>query len=120
MTPPDESDAQVIERLIDHYERSHTLLELQPVFTTTRGDRLPVGLKLYANYKRERVEAVVTADGILCEGHYQDHPSSAAVEVKIRRGLSVKSAQSNGWLFWHYHNASNRGVVLETLRRKNV
>ena len=120
MFGPEDTHEQLIERLLDFFDVSYKAMEPPTVFVTARGERLPIGLRLFANYKRERIEAHVTKGGIVCEGHVYDHPSGAAVEVKIRRGLSVKSAQSNGWLFWRYENASNRGVVLETLLRKAV
>jgi hypothetical protein len=120
--PLEDTSSTVIERLIDFYVQSHGAppSDAPGNYVTSRGERIPIGLELSAFYKKEHITATVTEDGILCEGRYYMHPSGAAVEVKRQRGLSEKSAQTNGWLFWFYTNAANRRVVLETLRRKNV
>lgn len=69
-------------------------------FTTSRGVKMPIGLKLTASYKNKSRTATVTASGIEYNGKTYDDPSSAAVQAKIDCGASKTAASTNGWEFW--------------------
>lgn len=122
--PLEDTIESLLTRLIDHYTGSvgsASLSGTPKYFVTDRSAaRLPIGLKLFANYKKKLIEAEVNEYGIFCEGHTYQSPTAAAVAVKIKRGMTEQNSQSNGWLFWRYRNPSGKAVPLDLMRRNRI
>ena len=72
----------------------------------TRGERLKVGTRLRATFRRQEVEATVTAAGIEFNGELYPSPSAAARAVKEQRGVRTTASHANGWWFWSYFDES--------------
>lgn len=93
----------------------------QGYFEGARGARLPIGLPLHADYQGHKLEAHVTAEGIVFQGIAHDNPSAAAVAAKMSCGASLSTAQSNGWTFWNIGKGSPQGLEpLSVLRNPLV
>ncbi|MEO7641499.1 MAG: hypothetical protein ABIU07_08800 [Ramlibacter sp.] len=69
-------------------------------YTTSRGVKLPIGLKLWASYRSTNPRAEVTAEGFKYEGKFYDDPSAAAKAAKLDAGVSATASSTNGWVFW--------------------
>jgi len=122
-SPLEDTPTTVLKRLLDFYEQAHKPLKSEEpslCFVTDLGERLPIGLVLHARYKNEVIAALVHENWIEADGRKYYNPTAAAVAVKMKRGADKRSAQSNGWLFWRYKNASDRWVVLDKLRVKRT
>jgi len=87
-------------------------------FVCSRGERLPIGTKLRAIYRRREFEAHVDASGIVFEGNRYNNPSLAGIEAKRSHGAVGKAANTNGWTFWEYFDAvSGRWKSLDEWRK---
>ena len=97
----------VVSRLLNHWK-----LNPPPkpggggegVWTSARGERLPIGMKLRALYLGNRIEAVVGAEGIVYQGRPHPSPSRAAIAAKRAHGAKGNAANANGWDFWEYYD----------------
>lgn len=100
----------VLNRILDLIEGTHppgtkifavrTDQLTQTHFKTSRGVRLPLGLQLWASYRRTSPRAEVTAEGIMYNGKAYDDPSTAARAAKVDAGAPDTAASTNGWVFW--------------------
>jgi hypothetical protein len=117
----------VLKRIFDHYDatapvktKTVTLSIEKPEpthFKTSRGTVLPIGLKLFASYKAETPNAVVTTNGIEFNGRTYDDPSSAATAAKLLYGASQTAASTNGWEFWQYKDANGDIASIDAFRK---
>ena len=91
------------------------------VWRTSRGDKLPVGTKLIANYLDHKFEAQVTVDGIEFQKKAYDNPSAAGIAAKATVGTSGPSGNTNGWTFWEFYNPqSKRWLPINNLRKQSA
>jgi hypothetical protein len=120
----------VLTRIFDHYDATASAkartfvvaLDRQPPehFTTSRGVKLPIGLKIFASYRNQSPNAVVTARGIEYNGKAYDDPSAAAKAAKLDAGASATAASTNGWEFWMMEaGVKGRITSIDSLRKKS-
>lgn len=85
----------------------------------SRGERLPIGLKLRAVFQGQVFHAEVTERGIDFEGTGYASLSAAGRAVKRSVGVPERASHTNGWDFWQYLN-EERGAYLRLrdLRRR--
>ena len=117
--------SSVIERLIDHWEKSppaaaKAASQGSPAeWRSVRGERFPIGAKLRARYLSHTFEANVTINGIEFNGKEYDNPSSAGSAAKESVGTVGNAARTNGWDFWEMLEPSTkRWVSIDTLRTR--
>lgn len=117
----------VIEKLIDHWEAnppdtktSNTPTVVVPksdVWRSPRGDTLPVGATLQAEYLGKTFRATVEKKGIRFSGKVYDSPSAAGVAAKGQLGRTGRAASTDGRTFWKIQDpTSGRWVTIATLR----
>ncbi len=70
----------------------------------SRGERLPIGLKLRALFQGQVFHAEVTDRGIDFEGEGYASLSAAGRAVKRSVGVPERASHTNGWDFWQYLN----------------
>jgi len=118
--------SSVIEKLIAHWE-SHPPDSKAPndpasaaksdVWRSPRGDTLPVGATLQAEYLGKTFRATVEKKGIRFGGKVYDSPSAAGVAAKGQLGRTGRAASTDGRTFWKIQDpASGRWVAISTLR----
>ena len=116
-TPLVDDANSVIEKLIVHWESTHSgpnpTTPAAPtsgdeVFMLSRGEKIRVGLKLRARYKGRAYEARVTQNGIEFENNFYDSPSAAGIAAKRSAGAKGSAANTNGWGFWKYYDERRR------------
>jgi hypothetical protein len=78
------------------------------LWRSSRGEFLPVGLKLRAPYLGQQFTATVTSSGIEFEGTTYESPSKAGVAVKKSLGKSDSAASTNGWEFWEAYDSESQ------------
>jgi hypothetical protein len=98
--------------------------EVAPVreIVLSRGERLPIGLKLRATFQGQVFHAEVTEGGISFDGTDYPSPSAAARAVKRSVGVTERGSHTNGWDFWQYLDPE-RGAYFrlwEFRRRQSV
>lgn len=119
--------SSVIEKLIDYWE-TNSLDSKTPnvptapvaksdVWRSLRGDTLPVGATLQAEYLGKTFRATVEKKGIRFNGKVYDSPSAAGVAAKGQFGRTGRAASTDGRTFWKIQDpASGRWVAISTLR----
>lgn len=70
----------------------------------SRGERLPIGLKLRAVFQGQVFHAEVTERGIDFAGTGYASLSAAARAAKRSVGVTERGSHTNGWDFWQYLN----------------
>lgn len=110
----------VLMRLIRHWRENPPSAQprVEPRYwTSARGEKLPIGLKLRATYLGKTVEAVIEKTGIQFAGKIYSSPSNAAIAAKRSLGAKGSAANQNGWDFWEYLSEStNEWHFLRGLR----
>jgi hypothetical protein len=108
-TPLVDDTSSVITKLIDSWDKVKQQKNTQinqagaaKYFICSRGERLPIGTKLRAIYRRREFGARVDASGIVFEGKGYNNPSLAGIEAKRSHGAVGNAANTNGWTFWEY------------------
>lgn len=120
--------SSVIEKLIDHWEASPPdnsapdapQKSAQPkyeVWRSPRGDTLPVGATLQAEYLGKTFRATVEKKGIRFGSEVYGSPSSAGVAAKGQLGRTGRAASTDGRTFWKIQDPnSGRWVTIASLR----
>lgn len=122
-----DDSSSVIEKLIDHWEANPPNSKAPNVATapaaksdvwrSPRGDTLPVGATLQAEYLGKTFRATVEKRGIRFDGKVYDSPSAAGVAAKGKLGRTGRAASTDGRTFWKIQDpASGRWVAISTLR----
>ena len=125
--PPVFDSSPVIEMLIDHWEADTAnnrvistplAVPTKPnVWRSPRGDSLPVGATLQAQYLRKTFCAKVEKNGILFAGKLYDSLSAASVAVKQTLGRIGRAASTDGRKFWKIQDPnSNRWTSISSSR----
>lgn len=119
-----DSPSSVIQKLLDHWEQNPPSATQgdsipRPWWVSSRGERLPVDLKLRATYNGHTYHAVVRPKGIFFESEIFTSPSAAAIHAKNLEGLTGAAANTNGWSFWEYFDEETESwKPLQNLRRR--
>lgn len=120
----------VLIRVFDHWDKTggpgqHVTIkvpETEPpkFFRTTRGVELPIGLKMFADWNGNKLQARVTASGIEHGGATYADPSGAAKAAKLALGATSTQASTNGWEFWMMDapGVANRICAIDRFRQK--
>lgn len=129
--------SSVVEKLIDHWESSvlsrSTIPESGPptktesrqpsvqaapeVWRSSRGDELPVGAPLQAEYLGKTFRATVEKFGIRFAGKLYENLSPAGAAAKGQLGRKGRAASTNGRDFWKIQDpVSRRWVPITALR----
>lgn len=119
--------SSVIEKLIDHWESSPpknntpnvptTASAKSDVWRSPRGDTLPIGATLQAEYLGKTFRATVERKGIRFGGKVYDSPSPAGVAAKGQLGRTGRAASTDGRTFWKIQDPnSGRWVSIASLR----
>lgn len=124
----------VIDRLIDYWENtsdptpsvvpvaesgSEQPQATTPSWRSARGETLPIGMELKADYLQRELVAKVVQGGIWFEGEVFQNPSSAANAAKLAAGASPTAASTNGWQFWRFLDESTaRWLPIDSLRAR--
>ena len=119
--------SSVIEKLMDHWEAKPPVSTVPNVPTTTaaksefwrspRGDTLPIGALLQAEYLGKTFRATVEKKGIRFGGKIYDSPSPAGVAAKGQLGRTGRAASTDGRTFWKIQDPnSGRWVPIASLR----
>ena len=74
---------------------------------------LPVGERLYGEYRRQRAEATIVARGILYAGKTYQSLSQAARAVKKQSGKIGSGAATNGRDFWKIRDAKGNLLTIK-------
>ena len=117
----------VIEKLINHWEASppnakaSTQLpnaqSTSEVWRSPRGDVLPVGATLQAEYLAKTFRATVEKKGIRLAGKVYENLSAAGVAAKGQLGREGRTASTNGRDFWKIQDpVSGRWLPIKALR----
>lgn len=116
----------VIEKLIDHWEASPPRANAAPlaiekstaeVWRSPRGDVLPVGAPLQAEYLGIVFRAMVEKNGIRFAGKLYKNPSAAGVAAKGQLGREGRAASTNGRDFWKIQDpVSEQWLPITALR----
>lgn len=118
--------SSVIEKLIAHWEANPpdskapnaptSVTAKSDVWRSPRGDTLPVGATLQAEYLGKTLRATVEKKGIRFGGKVYDSPSAAGVAAKGQFGRTGRAASTDGRKFWKIQDpASGRWVAISTL-----
>jgi hypothetical protein len=129
----------VLDRLLMHWESSRpsapivtpkaqasvtssaaTLLSrnAHEVWICSRGEALPIGAELRADYLGKTYRAKVTSLGIEFNGKHYDNPSSAGIAVKNGAGTRGSAASTNGWEFWEILEPDGkRWISIDAVRK---
>ena len=121
--------SSVIEKLIDHWEASppdnsvpnapqkKTTPSKSEVWRSPRGDTLPVGATLQAEYLGKTFRATVEKKGIRFGGKVYDSPSPAGAAAKGQLGRTGRAASTDGRTFWKIQDPNTgRWVTIASLR----
>lgn len=120
--------SSVIEKLIDHWEASPPDNSIpnvpqkntppkSEVWRSPRGDTLPVGATLQAEYLGKTFRATVEKKGIRFGGKVYDSPSPAGAAAKGQLGRTGRAASTDGRTFWKIQDPnSGRWVTIASLR----
>lgn len=119
--------SSVIEKLIDHWEANlpagsapnvPAVVPTKPEFwRSPRGDTLPVGAILQAEYLGETFHATVEKKGIRFDGKIYDSPSPAGAAAKGQLGRTGRAASTDGRTFWKIQDpGTGRWVSIASLR----
>lgn len=120
--------SSVIEKLIDHWEANppdnsapnapkKTTPPKSEVWRSPRGDTLPVGTTLQAEYLGKTFRATVEKQGIRFGGKVYDSPSAAGTAAKGQLGRTGRAASTDGRTFWKIQDPnSGRWVTIASLR----
>lgn len=125
--------SSIIEKLIDHWETnppkntnptaplipsaSPTPKDSAEFWRSPRGDTLPVGATLQAEYLGKTFRATVEKRGIRFGGKVYDSPSAAGVAAKGQLGRTGRAASTDGRSFWKIQDpSSGRWVSIASLR----
>jgi len=118
----------VIEKLIDHWEANPpdnrvpnvpptTTPPKSEVWRSPRGDTLPVGAILQAEYLGKTFRATVEKKGIRFGDKVYDSPSPAGAAAKGQLGRTGRAASTDGRTFWKIQDPnSGRWVTIASLR----
>lgn len=116
----------VIEKLIDHWEASPPSANAAPqsnekstteVWRSPRGDVLPVGAPLQAEYLGKTFRATVEKKGIRFAGKVYGNLSAAGVAAKGQLGREGRAASTNGRDFWKIQDpVSEQWLPITALR----
>lgn len=114
---PSDTYNNVIRRLLalPIQERVNT----QPQTTITNqsswvygGVIFPLGTEFQANYKGQKIKAIVREGGLLYEGKIYDSPSAAA--------CAITETSVNGWRFWNCRlPGKTEWISIDSLRKRN-
>jgi hypothetical protein len=116
----------VIEKLIDHWEANPPSASATPqsngkstaeVWRSPRGDVLPVGAPLQAEYLGKTFRATVDKKGIRFSGKVYGNLSAAGVAAKGQLGREGRAASTNGRDFWKIQDpVSEQWLPITSLR----
>ena len=123
--------SSVIEKLIDHWESNRPDGTTQKtsastgarmeVWRSSRGDALPVGTALEAEYLKKTFRAKVEKGGIRLNGQIYDSPSAAGRAAKEQCGRKGAAASTDGRTFWKIQEPNTgRWIPLAALRPAQV
>lgn len=119
--------SSVIEKLVDHWETNppkqsapNNLANMPTktdVWRSPRGDVLPIGATLQAEYLGKTFQATVERTGIRFCGKVYDSPSPAGVAAKGQLGRIGRAASTDGRTFWKIQDPNTgRWVTIASLR----
>ncbi|MHB9020587.1 MAG: hypothetical protein ACYC3A_01980 [Halothiobacillus sp.] len=118
--------SSVIEKLIGHWEANPPNISTSGVpaaaapkvefWRSPRGDILPLGASLKAEYLGKTFRATVEKKGIIFDGKVYDSPSPAGVAAKGQLGRTGRAASTDGRKFWKIQDpTSGRWVSIASL-----
>ncbi len=128
------SESNAVERLIEFWNVNQSASEItQPLprnevtkreasqmWRSPKGDELPIGAQLEANYKGSTFTALVERQGIRFAKVLHQSPSAAGRAVKNSVGVKGPAAQTDGRTFWNVRDPSTgRLVSINELKPRN-